>query len=236
MIDCVIIDDEPLAAEGLANYVKQTPFLRFTRAFNSSVEASNFLKKTKVDLLLLDIHMPELNGIELLKSLVNPPKVIFTTAYREYAYEGFQLEAVDFLLKPIDYERFIRSINKVLLTFGNQKDHQETIFIKCDGLIVKIVISKILYAEKAKDYVIIYTAEKKYMTLLSLKQLEKYLPTNQFCRVHRSYHVNLKKVEKIEGNLLHIGPHKIPCSRASKDLVTSLILGNRFIQRSDIID
>ncbi|MGB5820921.1 MAG: LytTR family DNA-binding domain-containing protein [Saonia sp.] len=231
MISCVVVDDEPLATQGLESYIKQTPFLKFIRAFNSTRKAIDFLQRTKVDLLLLDIQMPEISGIELLKSLHNPPKVIFTTAYRKYAFEGFQLDAVDYLLKPIDYKQFIKSINKVL-TYSNKDDDKEAIFIKCDGIITKVIISDILYAETAKDYVIIYTNEKKYMSLFSLKQLEVFLPANQFYRVHRSYLVNLKKVDKIEGNLLHIGSHKIACSRTSKDLVTSLILGNRFIQRS----
>ncbi|WP_424001507.1 LytR/AlgR family response regulator transcription factor [Maribacter sp. IgM3_T14_3] len=230
MISCVVVDDEPIAADGLKSYIKQTPFLKFVRAFNSAIKAIDFLQETEVDLLLLDIQMPEINGIELLKSLSNPPKVIFTTAYRKYAFEGFQLDAVDYLLKPIDYKRFLKSINKVLL-YNTKDDYNEAIFIKCDGIITKVIISDILYAETAKDYVIIYTDKRKYMSLFSLKQLEAFLPTNQFYRVHRSYFVNLKKVDKIEGSLLHIGPYKIPCSRTSKDFVTSLILGNRFIQR-----
>ncbi|MEM9000540.1 MAG: LytTR family DNA-binding domain-containing protein [Bacteroidota bacterium] len=231
MINCVVVDDEPLAAEGLAEYVKRTPFLKFVRAFDSSLEAKDFLKKTKIDLLLLDIQMPGLSGIELLQSLANPPKVIFTTAYREYAYEGFELDAVDFLLKPIDYARFLRSINKVL-SHRSEEDDSEAIFIKCDGIITKIIIAKILYAEKAKDYVFIHTEEKKYMSLLSLKQLEGYLPANQFTRVHRSFLVNLDRVDKIDGNLLYLESHRVICSRAMKEYVTSAILGNRYIQRN----
>ncbi len=231
MISCIVVDDEPLALEGLEKYIKQTPFLELVGAFNSSKEALTFLEQNKVDLMLLDIQMPGMTGIELLKSLNNPPKVIFTTAYREYAFEGFQLDAVDYLLKPIDYNRFLKSIHKVL-TQNDKDSNEESIFIKCDGVITRVIISDILYAETAKDYVFIYTEKERYMSLFSLKQLESFLPSNQFYRVHRSFLANLSKVEKIEGNLLHIGPFKISCSRNVKEVVTSIIVGNRFIQRN----
>ncbi|AWX45172.1 putative response regulatory protein [Flagellimonas maritima] len=231
MISCIVIDDEPLATEGLERYIRKTPFLEFICSFNSAKQARAFLQKNQVDLLLLDIQMPEMNGIELLKSLKNAPRVIFTTAFRKYAFEGFQLDAVDYLLKPIDYSRFLKSINKVFSLGGNQRS-EEAIFIKCDGIIAKILTKDILFAETAKDYVIIHTLEKKYMSLFSLKQLENYVPPNQFYRVHRSYLVNLTKVDKIEGSLLHIGPHKISCSKTTKDNVKSLILGDRLINRN----
>jgi len=230
MISCVVIDDEPLATEGLEKYVKQTPFLELVRSFNSSKKALSFLEQNSVDLILLDMQMPGMTGIELLKYLNNPPKVIFTTAYRKYAFEGFQLNAVDYLLKPIDYTRFIKSINKVLVQ-NNKGNNEESIFIKCDGVITRVIISDILYAETAKDYVFIYTEKHRYMSLFSLKQLEAFLPSSQFYRVHRSFLANLSKVEKIEGNVLHIGTHKISCSRNAKEVVTSMIVGNRFIQR-----
>lgn len=227
---CLVIDDEVLAREGLEKFIKQTPFLEHAGSFGAATRALGFLRSEKVDLLFLDIQMPEMNGIELMKALIHPPQVIFTTAYREFALDGFELNAVDYLLKPFSYDRFLKAVHKIKMD-EDAPSKQEHIFIKCDGMIVKISLEDILYVETAKDYVFIYTTEKRYMTLVSMRQIENNLPKSDFMRIHRSYLIGLRHVEKIEGNRVHIANTKISISRALRDEVYERIIGDRLIER-----
>ena len=227
---CVVIDDESLARDGLEEFILQTPSLEHVASFGSAIQSIEFLRQEWVDLLFLDIEMPDMTGIELMKSLVHPPQVIFTTAYREFALEGFELNAIDYLLKPFSYERFLKAVNKAQ-TASNQKPVKDHIFVKCDGMIVKVPLKEILYIESAKDYVIIYTTESKYMTLVSMRHMESNLPETDFMRVHRSYLIGFRHVEKIEGNMLHIVGKKIPVSRHLREIVYERIIGDRLIER-----
>ena len=233
---CLIVDDEPLAREGLEQYVRKMPGLELTGSCQSAIEALAFLQKEKPDLLFLDIQMPEMTGLELMKALSKPPKVIFTTAYREFAVEGFDLNAVDYLVKPISFERFARAIQKVqhnqeTIPAKTPKKPEDHIFIKSDGQIIKIPISEIIYAESAKDYVFIHTVSKRYMALLPLKQLEENLPENQFMRVHRSYLVAIAAVDRLEGNYLYIGKTKVPISRSLHDEIYQKVIQGRLLER-----
>lgn len=227
---CLVIDDEILAREGLEKFIKQTPFLEHVGSFGAAMNALLFLRTEPVDLLFLDIQMPEMNGIELVKALIQPPQVIFTTAYREFAVDGFELNAVDYLLKPFSYDRFLKAVQKVKAKEA-ETTQQEHIFIKCDGMIVKIALNDILYVETAKDYVFIHTKEKRYMALISMRQIENNLPQTEFMRVHRSYLIGLRHVEKIEGNMLHIAGAKISISRSLREEVYQKIIGSRLIER-----
>ncbi len=229
---CIIVDDEILAREGLEELVVKTPFLEHCGSFGSAFKAMEFLRENEVDLILLDIQMPDMTGLELMKVLVNPPEVIFTTAYREFAIDGFELNAVDYLLKPISYERFLKAVQKVMPNNKSKSTESDYIFVKCDGSIVKIPLKEILFIETAKDYIFIHTLHKRYMTLVPLRQVEEKLPNEHFVRVHRSYVVGLSHVNKMEGNLLHLGDKKVPISRRLKEEVYQRIVGNRLIERT----
>jgi len=235
---CLIVDDEPLAREGLAKYVQKMPGLTLIGACQSAFEALQYLQKEKIDLLFLDIQMPDMTGLELIKALPTPPKVIFTTAYREFAVEGFDLNAIDYLVKPIPFDRFARAVQKAQKALGaNVQDakqeptQSDQIFIKSDGQIIKIPIREILYAESAKDYVFIHTETQRYMALLSLKQLEGNLPRALFFRVHRSYLVAIAAINRLEGYHLFIGETKIPISRSLHDDIYQRVIGGRLLER-----
>ncbi|WP_271767829.1 LytR/AlgR family response regulator transcription factor [Aquimarina algiphila] len=231
---CLIVDDEHLARKGLEDFVKQTPFLEHTKSLSSALEAIEFLKHNFVEIMFLDIQMPDMTGIELIKVLSNPPQIIFTTAHREFALDGFDLNVVDFLLKPFSYQRFLKAVNKAIVTNNKvieYKDDKNHIFIKCDGMIIKVFIDDILFIETAKDYVLIHTTYDKHLTLVSLRQIEEELPKEKFIRVHRYYLVGLKHIKKLEGNLIYIDKHKIRISRSLRSQVYQMIIGNNLIER-----
>lgn len=229
---CIIIDDELLARNGLEDFILKTPFLEHLKSLSSALKAIEFLKENTVDIMFLDIQMPDMTGIELMNALSNPPKVIFTTAHREFALDGFDLNAVDFLLKPISYSRFLKAVDKAIakdnIESTDSKDH---IFIKCDGMLIKIPIDDIVYIETAKDYIFVHTLHEKYLTLVSLQHIEEELPKSKFMRIHRSYLVGIRHVKKLEGNLLYIGDNKIKISRNLRNDVYERIIGNRLIER-----
>lgn len=228
---CLIVDDEPIARKGIEDYIEKTPYLECVNALGSAHKALEYLKHNDIDILFLDIQMPDMTGLELMNVLNNPPQVIFTTAHREFALEGFELNAVDYLLKPISYNRFLKAVQKTLALKEKTATRKDYVFIKCDGLIVKILLDEILFIETAKDYIFIHTPEKKYLTLISLRQIQESLPEAKFMKVHRSYVVGLEHVEKIEGNLLYVKNHKINISRLLKTEVYNRIIGNLLIER-----
>jgi two-component system, LytTR family, response regulator len=242
-IKCLVVDDEPVARKGIAGYVEQTPFLSLEGTCKSAVEANEVLHHQKIDLLFLDIQMPDLTGIEFMRSLENPPAVIFTTAYRDYAIEGFELNALDYLVKPISFQRFLKAANKAQSHFEMQRQNltkptevppaagPEFFFIKSDGQFIKIKLADVLYFESEKDYVFIHTEQKRYLTLLSLKQLEKELPPERFLRVHRSYLVSLEKIELIDGSNLVIKGKQIPVSRTLQDAIFNTLIAGRLWKR-----
>jgi len=230
-IRCIVVDDEPLAIRVLEKHIMKVPDLELVATFDNAIDAGHFLQDTPIDLLFLDIQMPVVTGIDFIKNTSIQPKVILTTAYREYALEGYELDIIDYLLKPISYNRFLKAVQKTLALNTNTTSQKEAIFIKCDGLIVKILCDEILFIETAKDYVFIQTTKKKYLTLISLRQIQESLPACKFMKVHRSYVVGIQHVEKIEGNLLYIENHKIKISRLLKTDVYTKIIGNRLIER-----
>lgn len=232
-ISCLIIDDEPLAREGLRDYVDKIGFLQVTGEFKSAVEAREFLQTEKVDLIFLDINMPKMSGLEFVKSLDQPPAIIFTTAYREFASDSYDLDAVDYLVKPITFERFFKAVNKVYQRFDTpdqaQTDH---FYVKVDGHITKVKMDEVLYIEGMKDYIKIYLRDQsRLITLLSLKQVEKELPGDQFIRTHRSFIVSKSQVDSIEGNTIHIQEAQIPIAPNMRSEVLDRILGDKFWKR-----
>lgn len=235
MIHCVIIDDEPLAREGLANYVREIDFLHLTATCENPIELTAVLDKHTVDLIFLDIQMPKMNGIEFLKIAQKPPMVIITTAFPTYALEGFQLNVLDYLLKPITFDRFFKSVNKakdyhqlVSLQASNSSAKENAapdyFFIKCGNKYEKIQIADILYIEGMQNYVTIYTVNGKFMTLLYLKNLEQNLDSQSFIRIHKSYIVAIDKIQAIDGNEVRIQSHNIPVSRNYRDQVIEQVV------------
>lgn len=206
---CIAIDDEPLALKQLAGYIDRTPFLELTKACHSAIEAMDELVVNPVDLIFVDVNMPDLNGLDFVKSLTIKPLIIFTTAYSEYAVEGFKVDALDYLLKPFGYSEFLRSVNKALhqfelikgvkTSFEIEKDN--VIFVKSGYKTVRINVNDILYIESQNEYVRIYLInDKPLMSLLSMKSLEERLSSEKFMRVHRSYIVNLSKITEVSHN------------------------------------
>ncbi|HKK61424.1 MAG TPA: LytTR family DNA-binding domain-containing protein [Bacteroidales bacterium] len=217
MIRCVIIDDEPAAREILTSYVKKVPILELLETFSSSLTAREYLKHNSADLLLLDIEMPHLTGIELLKSLTTPPQVIFTTAYSDYALEGYELSVLDYLLKPISMERFLKAIDKAEQKLKNTIGQDNWLMVKADGRIYQLSHDEILFAESMGDYVTIYTQERKITFYQTMKSLNNTLPPQLFERVHKSYLVRLSAIEYLEGNQIKIGNYTIPIGKTYKE-------------------
>lgn len=219
---CVIIDDEPLAVDVIKEFVSKIEILELVATFNNAIDAISFINETKVDLLFLDIEMPQFSGIEFLKSLERKPMVIFTTAYSDYAVEGFDIGAIDYLVKPIPFHRFFKAVLRakqilepqvIATTILSQttKNQVDFIFVKSEYENIKLNLSDILYIEGLKDYVKIYTSNGKYiLTLNSLKKFEESLLENNFFRIHRSYIVNLKHIKSIQKNKVIVMEKRIP--------------------------
>src|SRR3984957_13577050 len=213
-IKCIITDDEPFARKGLQGYAAQIDFLDLRGVCENAVELNSLLKKEPVDLLFLDIEMPYMTGIDFLKHFPGAPRVIFTTAYEKYALQGFELEVLDYLLKPIPFERFLRAANKAYDYFrsgsATAAPVEDYIFVKADNKLEKICFADILFAEALENYVAIYTREKKVITHLTLKMLQEKLPVAAFVQPHKSYLIAIDKINSIEGNILHIDKYQVP--------------------------
>lgn len=221
MIRCLIIDDEFLALDLLEDNIRKVPFLELAGRCKNASEAIGYLQRENIDLLFLDIQMPDISGIQFLKSLPVRPLVIFTTAFEMYAMEGFELDVVDYLLKPFSFERFLKAAHKaheqlvlqkktVAPVQDTQKKNPEYLFVKADYKLVKIEIGEIQYIEGLKDYIKIYTGETPVVTLLSMKVIEEKLPSSDFFRIHRSFIVNLKKIKFVQKSFVTIGNKAIP--------------------------
>ncbi|WP_020531319.1 LytR/AlgR family response regulator transcription factor [Flexithrix dorotheae] len=229
MINCLIVDDEPLALDILENYVRKTPFLNLKGKCLGVIEAMQALEKEKVDLLFLDIQMPEISGIKFSQTLPENIKVIFTTAFEQYALEGFKVKALDYLLKPISYQEFLIAANRAKDWFDlNEKASQPSVvaphterslFVKSEYKLLKIEFDHLLYVQGLKDYVKFYQVnnDKPILSLMSLKTLEEKLPEDQFMRVHRSFIVNLNKIESIQRNVIIFGDTHIPVAEKYKE-------------------
>lgn len=224
-IKCLIVDDEPPAIDVLAKYIEAVSDLELSGSCSNAVEALGTLQHNQVDLLFLDIQMPHLLGTDFVRTLKNPPKIIFTTAYRKFALEGFELDAVDYLLKPISFERFLKGVNKVLQTsislsnpvfpFSNsEKQHLENfLYFRTDRKMVKVFLSEILYVESLKDYIKVITTTKQIITKQAISALEELLPPDQFLRIHRSYLVSIGKIDSFTADDIQIGKKELPIGR-----------------------
>lgn len=229
IIDCIIIEDEPLAMERTKGYVQKIPYLNLIGEFNDGLNALGFMKSNQVDLIFLDIEMDDLTGIELLKALENPPKVIITSAYESYALQGYELDVTDYLLKPYSFERFLLAIEKTSNYFQNRAiNDKDYLFVKTEYRMEKISFVDILFIEGMGDYRNVQTPGKKILTLQTFGELEKHLPKDKFCRVHKSYVVSIAKIEFVERNSIKIGNKRIPISETYKrDFLGRIGFSNR---------
>ncbi len=231
-LKCIITDDEPIARKGLQSYVERIDFLELVGVCEDAIQLNNQLKSQQADLLFLDIEMPYMTGIELLNSLSNPPKVIITSAYAEYAIKGYDLEVSDYLLKPISFDRFLKAVNKVYdqLISSQTPVVQDYLFVKTSLKLEKIRFNDMRFIEGVENYVAIYTSDGKIITHTTLRTILQKLPPARFVQVHKSYLVNIDKIDSIEGNLLGIGKNKIPLSRTYKETALEIILKNKLLK------
>jgi two-component system, LytTR family, response regulator len=225
-ITCIIVEDEPLAVKVLSDYISQVPFLELQEAFKDAILATIYLRDHNTDLIFLDIHLPKLKGMAFLKTLTHPPAVIITTAYHQYAVEGFDLNVTDYLLKPIEFERFLVAVNKVKTTqkqtpseIGEIKDY---LFLNVQKKKVKILFSEIVYIESQREYIRIVTTKKEYFSKMSTHEIEGMLPANLFKRIHRSFIVSVNKIESYTAEMVEVNGVSIPIGRDYRDVIKDL--------------
>lgn len=222
-MNCIAVDDEPLALNLMESFVNKVSFLTLKAKCKSAFEAIEVLKNERIDLIFLDIHMPDLSGIDFIKNTPNLPLVIFTTAYDNHALEGFELDVIDYLIKPIPFNRFVKAANKAYdfynLNFGNRKAEpiNDFMFVKADYQLVRINFAEINYIEGLKDYVKVNIGHKNILTLLSMKAMEEKLPASKFMRIHRSFIVSLDKIESVKKSMVKVGDKNIPISDMYRD-------------------
>lgn len=229
---CLIVEDEPLARDIISRYVKQTPTLQLAGECANAIQAFTFLQQQPVDLLFLDIRMPQLNGNDFLKALQNPPKVIFTTAYSAYALESYELNAIDYLMKPITFERFLKAVNKASETAGSRNDYRPAaaekatesfVYFRADRKMIKVMLSDILYVESMKDYVKIITRHETIVSRQSISSVEAMLPATEFTRTHRSFIVSLKNIKSFTPELIEINATEIPIGKIYRNSVLKVL-------------
>ena len=232
-ITCLIIDDEPLALDLVERYVLRTPVLELKGKCTNPLEGMNILRSEKIDLIFLDIQMPDMNGVDFSKTLKPETKIIFTTAFKEYAFEGFKVNAVDYLLKPFDYTEFLKATNKALERIGHSNEQvspSKYIFVKSEYKIVKINLDEVFYFEGLKDYIKIWLSSqpKPILTLMSLKTIEEQLPGNKFMRIHRSFVIALDKISMVERGQVIIYNQRISIAEQYKDRFHQFIENKSF--------
>ena len=224
-VQCLIVDDEPMARDVVRRYVEQIPSLHIAGEFGNAIDATLFLQKNPVDMIFLDIRMPQLSGTDFVRSLRNVPKIIFTTAHKEYAHEGFELDVIDYLLKPIRFDRFLRAVNKAYpqrhYEMGNAvgvashdlRFASPFIYLKVDRKMVKVMLDDILYIESDKDYVKVFTTNSTIITRQTISSVEAMLSENKFFRIHRSYIVSLDKIKSFSNEIIEIGNKELPIGK-----------------------
>ena len=224
-VNCLVVDDEELARTLLENYISRLPHLNLVEKCVNPMDALKALEENDIDLIFLDIQMPEMSGIDFLKSLHKKPKVIFTTAYSDYAIEGYQLDVVDYLLKPFSFERFLQAVNKAvdLISSTSNPLEKDYLLVKSEHKVHKIKYEDIRYIQSMREYVAYFLPKRKILALNSLKKLEEELPSDQFIRIHKSYIIPIQKVTTLEGNMVHIGNEKLPIGNLYKEEVLKRI-------------
>ena len=225
---CIIVEDEPLAVKVLADYISQVPFIELLGSFRDAILATEFLRSQTVDLIFLDIHLPKLKGMAFLKTLVNPPAVIITTAYHQYAVEGYDLNVKDYLLKPVEFERFLVAVNKVqaahttIETAPIKSEEKDYLFLNVQKKKVKISFSDILYIESQREYIRLVTVKNEFLSKISTAEIEELLPKNLFKRIHRSYIVNIRKIDSYNAEGVEVNGIPIPVGRGYRGILDNL--------------
>jgi two-component system LytT family response regulator len=227
-IRCIVVEDEPLAVKVLTDYIAQVPFLKLEGTFKDALLATDYLRNHSIDLIFLDIHLPRLKGMAFLKTLAHPPAVIITTAYHQYAVEGFELNVTDYLLKPFELERFLVAVNKVKATQGENQKPAETamakdyLFLTVQKKKVKLPFAEIVYIESQREYIRIVTTKKEYLSKMSTHEMEALLPVHLFRRIHRSFIVSVSKIESYTAEEAEVSGVRIPIGRGYKDVLENL--------------
>ncbi|MBI3195668.1 MAG: response regulator transcription factor [Ignavibacteriae bacterium] len=227
-ITCIIIEDEPLAVKVLSDYILQVPFLDLQGTFKDAILATDYLQENTVDLIFLDIHLPKLKGIDFLKTLTHPPAVIITTAYHQYAVEGFTLNVMDYLLKPFDFQRFLTAVTKVKAKQGGNLKLKESegtkdfIFLNVQKKKVRILFSEIVYIESQREYIKIKTTKKEYISKMSTHEIEGLLPENLFKRIHRSFIISLSKIESYTADKVEVNGVSLPIGKGYRNFIEQL--------------
>lgn len=227
-IRCIIIEDEPLAAKILSDYISQVPFLQLQGTFKDAILATDFLRQASIDLIFLDIHLPKLKGMSFLKTLSNPPAVIITTAYHQYAVEGFSLNVTDYLLKPFDLERFLVAVTKVRTVQAARQEGVEDpgsrdfVFINVQKKKVRLLFADIVYVESQREYVRVVTTGGEYISKMSTHEIEELLPAHLFKRVHRSFIVSIRRIESYTAGMIEMGGLSIPIGKGYRDGMENL--------------
>jgi len=237
VMKCLVVDDESLAVEGIVNYIGKLDFLEVQATCSSALEATAVLKESEIDLMFLDINMPELTGVEFMESLTNPPLTILTTAYSEYALDGFRLDVVDYLLKPIGFQRFFQAAQKALALFSSHNMIKEgepvssEMYIKQEDSFVKIVWEDILYAEAMQNYLKLYFKDKSYVIHQTMSSLEEILPKDSFFRIHKSYLVNISHIDMVSGGRVFVGKTELPLSKHRKDDLFNSVIFKKLMSK-----
>ena len=237
-LKCIIIDDEPVARKVLQEFVGEIDYLELMGFAENPLKAMPLLDGQDIDIVFLDINMPKINGIDFLKSYKTKARIIITTAYPVYAVEAYGLDVLDYLVKPVSFDRFLKACNKVKelsdlknTTPSNAQKPPDHFFIKCENQIEKVFYDDLLYAEAMMNYVMLYTTTKKMMVYITMKGLEEQLPVESFIKVHKSFIVNISKIKSIEGNILHVGNEKIAISQNLREKVINQIVQDKMIKR-----
>ncbi len=235
MIKAIIVDDEPLARQVITQYAREVPGLEIICSCNNALEANRILKEEKIDLMFLDVNMPVLSGLDFLKNLQHPPLAVLTTAYSDYALEGYELNILDYLKKPFSFDRFFKAIQKAeeqLALMGQKQEQKEKtsyIFIKANKKMIRVEIDNISFIEGLGDYIKIHLKDSYLVANLSMKKMEDLLPPNEFFRIHKSFIIKLDRIQSIEGNLVEIGKHRLPVGSNYRQAFNDLI-DQRFVK------
>jgi len=227
-IKCIIVEDEPLAVKVLSDYISQVPFLELEGTFRDAILATDYLRHNSTELIFLDIHLPKLKGLDFLKMLTHPPAIIITTAYHEYAVEGFNLNVTDYLLKPFDFERFLTAVTKVKTAESEKhkpvesREEKDFIFLNVQKKKVKILFSEIVYIESQREYIKIVTTKNEYLSKMSTHEMEDILPANLFKRIHRSFIISVNKIESYTAEMVEVNGVSIPIGRGYRSIIEDL--------------
>jgi DNA-binding LytR/AlgR family response regulator len=221
-IKCIIIEDEPLAVKVLKDYISDVPFLELQSVFKDAILAFDFLRKNDTDLIFLDIHLPKIKGMAFLKTLPNPPFVIITTAYHQYAVEGFNMNVVDYLMKPFEFSRFLTAVNKVNEHRKLQEERSDFIFVTVQKRKVKIDLSEILYIESQREYIKIVTSKAEYISKMGTQEIEDLLPSSLFKRIHRSFIISVNKIDSYTADTVEVKGVSIPIGRGFRDVLDKI--------------